>query len=228
MNHRTQLQSILLLAILALTTANASFAETASPLPASPFSIPMTDKTTATAMFLPAPNGATYLVIATPTGKLGFWTMTATTPPNDPTPLDPIKPPVDPPKPAPTLARLVTITTTTPAAIAADVAAALAAKKATYSAYTIAQVAQPDTTADALTWIGKSAGKTLPYSFAVDTAGHTIAEGPTPTTAAAMTAFLTNQVPTAIIAPAVTQPPPTCPAGCTNCQPQPILKGRRR
>ena len=219
---------ILLAAIFAAATANATFAADASPSPGSPFTIPMNDQTTATAIILPAPNAGYYLVTSTSAGKLGFWLMSQTTPPTPDNPPQPPKPPAPPQPPTPQLARVVTITATQPQTLDAAVAAYIATIGATYNAYTIAQVATPNPPPDALKYIGLAAGKQTPYTFLVSTAGQVTAEGPTPTTAAAFLAMLGKPALRTVAAPAVTPEPPPCPAGCTNCQPQPLLKGRRR
>jgi hypothetical protein len=82
--------------------AAAAHAQTPAPALQTPFSLPLTDKTTAQAVLLPTLNGQAFLVYATPTGRLGLWTMSPTTPtpPPEPQPQPPPQPPnVLPPLP---------------------------------------------------------------------------------------------------------------------------------
>ena len=80
---------------------------------------------------------------------------------------------------------------------------------ATYNAWTVSQITDPTTSAEQLKWIGRTAGKTYPYTFVADAAGKTLWEGPTPTTDAAYLAAIDGTT-TAIKAT------PCCPNG--NCQ----------
>ena len=77
-----------------LVTGNPPAAPTPAPALHQQFMLPLANKTTATAVVLPAPKGNTYLVYATKSGKLGYWLMTPT---DQPIPPDPIPPP--PPEP---------------------------------------------------------------------------------------------------------------------------------
>ena len=69
-------------------------AQTTAPAVYQTFTLPLADKTTAQAFLLPTLEGRAFLVYATPTGKLGLWTMTPT---NQTKPPDPPPPPPPPP-----------------------------------------------------------------------------------------------------------------------------------
>ena len=204
--------SLLLFAILAhpLRSQPPTFATGTS------FNIPMSDGTTRQAIILPGPGASAWLVTSSPTTPLGFWTITPTTGPTPTPPLDPPKPtpPPDPPKPA--VAAVVTISEKTPAPIGTAVAAELSRLSAAYHAFTIAMVAQPTPPENALTWIGRSAGKPYPYTFIASADGRVLWEGPTPGTSDNFLSILRQLAPKQ-------KPTSDCPTG--NCQPQ---KVRRR
>jgi hypothetical protein len=148
---------------------------------------------------------------------LGLWTMTQT---------DPIVTP--PPPDQKTLARVITVSATTPAVLDPATQAYLTSRGTTYTAYTLSQIVQPNPPADALKYIGLTAGKQTPYTFAVASDGTTLAAAPTPATPAAFMAFLGQPQPTATAPPADIRTQPPCPAGY-NCQPQQpfTFRGRR-
>jgi len=148
-------------------------AQTPAPAPSVRFALPLLDKTTATAMILPTHDGAAWLVYATTTGQIGLYQLTPTspTPPPDP---PPTPPPVDGP------ISLITVTETTPAVLPPAVAAFLVKTNSTYSAYTVAMVGDKTPPPGALLWIGRTAGKTYPYSFIVRADQSIRWQGPTP------------------------------------------------
>lgn len=159
------------------------WAQTPAPMASQQFALPLSDQTTATAVLLPSPEGRLTLVYATSTGKIGLWTLTPSPTPPSPTPVDPppSPTPVDPPPTAPVA--VITITETTPAALPRAVAARLTATAGTYHAFTIAMVATKEPPANSLTWIGRTAGKSYPYTFlASRDHGKTLWQGPTPKT----------------------------------------------
>jgi len=74
--------------------ASAAAAQTPAPAVQTQFTLPLSDKTTATAVLLPTLNGQAFLVYATKTGQIGLWTMSPTTPPEPPPPEPtPVPPP---------------------------------------------------------------------------------------------------------------------------------------
>jgi len=87
----------LLLYVFTLPVATAP-AQTPAPATMTQFALPLADQTTATAIILPGPNTQAWLIYATPSGKIGLWTMTPTT---SPIPPQPIPPPPIPPVPIP-------------------------------------------------------------------------------------------------------------------------------
>jgi hypothetical protein len=117
-----------------------------------------------------------------------LWTLTSTN-----APLPPPTPSPTPTPPTPTSDNLsfITVTETEPATIPPEVTAHLRATNSTYFAYTVAMVGDPSPPKNALTWIGLSAGKPLPYSFLARSDGSIIWQGTTPTTAAAILKILT-------------------------------------
>ena len=81
---------------------------------------------------------------------------------------------------------------------------------ATYAAYTVAMVADDTPDPIALTWIGRSAGKSYPYSYVVGTNGKILWEGPTPTDDSTFLATVTQNGQPAIL-------PAGCPDGSCKC-----------
>jgi hypothetical protein len=143
------------------------------------FMLPLSDGTSAEGMFLQTPSAALWLVYATPAGKLGFWTLTQSTPT-----------PPTPPPPDRVIAHVVTIAEDEPAQIPPGAATEIAAAKADYNSYTISMVSSDDPPENALFWIGKSAGKKYPYTFLADKNNNVLWQGATPETEEAWAAIL--------------------------------------
>jgi len=102
MQSLSQIRNLFLSLSLCALLPQATGAQTPAPAMQTPFQLPLTDKTTAQAVLLPTLNGQAFLVYATPTGRLGLWTMSQTnpTPPPEPQPIPPPTPPnVLPPLP---------------------------------------------------------------------------------------------------------------------------------
>ena len=95
-NFRTSTFCLSLLLIAALMPQSSG--QTPAPAPQTPFNLPLTDKTNATAILLPTHDAQAWLVYATPSGKIGLYLLTPATP--QPTP-DPTPPPVPPIPPVP-------------------------------------------------------------------------------------------------------------------------------
>jgi hypothetical protein len=156
------------------------WSQTPAPALQTQFTLPLADKTTAKAVFLPTADSKVWLVYATPTGQIGLWTMQSATGPSPTPPPDPPVPPVPPVPPKPTSVSVITITETDQAPCPALVADYLSSTRSTYYAFTIAMVAEKNPPANSLTWIGRTAGKSYPYSFVATLEGKTLWEGPTP------------------------------------------------
>ncbi len=166
----------LLILFLALSTTP-SWAQTPAPATETPFQLPLADKTTAQAVFLPTADGQAYLVYATKTGQIVFYHLTPASP--NPTPI----PPPDPIPPATTVS-VITITETDAAALPSCVQTHLDLTGGNYHAFTVAMVSETSPPANALQWIGRSAGKAYPYSFITSTTGDILWQGATPADAA--------------------------------------------
>jgi len=176
--------------LLTLAAANAIAADSPTPAPATTktFLMPLADGTNATAAFLPTTNEQLWLVYSTPTGQLGFCHLTLKTPTPSPTP-GPLPPPPTPPTPptppsppAPTRPlSLIAIGEETPPKLSNSLGASLKTRDTKYWAFAVAQVADPNAPPNALTWIGRTAGKSYPYTFLADANGVILWEGPTPT-----------------------------------------------
>ena len=183
MNHSKTRLSCLFCMCFALLVGQTT-AQTPAPAPNVSFAIPLTDKTTATAIVLPGPNTQAWLVYATPSGKLGLWILTPTSPTPQPEPPPPVPtPPPDPPPTPPPVDgpfSLITVTETTPATLPPAVAAFLTKTNSTYCAYTVAMVELRNPPPGALLWIGRTAGKTYPYSVVVRADQSIRWQGPTP------------------------------------------------
>jgi hypothetical protein len=85
---------------------------------------------------------------------------------------------------------LITVSADTPATIPAEVSAALAATRSSFFAFTVSMVADQTPPPNALIWIGKSAGKTYPWTFLAGPDGAILWQGPTPKTVAALLEIL--------------------------------------
>lgn len=209
MHCRTKplLPSLCLIALL----ASAAPAQTPTPRPHLPFTLPMTDGTTAAAIILPTQAGQAYLVYATTTGRIGSYLMTPGTTPT-PGPIDPPAPPIpvpDPPAPppVPTPTRLALIGEMDKPNLSTAVTATLSAWAVAVESYSVAQVADPSTPAAALRLIGRSAGKRYPFAIALTAAGTVTWEGNLsndPTAAIATLAAVFGRTPPAS---------PACPDG---------------
>jgi len=95
-NPATKLLCLFLLSI--SLGSMTSQAQTPAPAAQTQFSLPLADKTTAVAVILPTLNEQAFLVYATPSGKIGLYLLSLTTP--SPTPPVPPIPPI-PPTPIP-------------------------------------------------------------------------------------------------------------------------------
>jgi hypothetical protein len=171
----------------------------------SQFSVPLTTGGTGTAILIPNANGPAWLLISGPTGQIGLYQLTTSPTPQPPTPPEP---------PKPVAAAVITVTESDPAKLPTDVAALLSATRATFHAFTIAMVAEPEPPADALAWIGRTAGKPYPYSFVVAADGSILWQGPTPKDSAAWLSVLKPFA-------ATTTNPTTLPAAGCNCPKEP-------
>ena len=105
MGRRRSLITATLILTVAAATAAATISRTAEPTPApqpdSQFTIPLSDHTTATAAFLPAPDHRLYLIYATNSGQLVFYTLHRS--------IDPPPPPPPPPPPDPTTLKIAIV-----------------------------------------------------------------------------------------------------------------------
>jgi hypothetical protein len=169
-----------------------SLGQTPAPALQTQFTLPLADKSIATAILLPTADGKAWLVYAAPTGRIGLWTLVPATSPSPTPPPEPPVPPVPPVPPKPTSVSVITITETDQATLPASVTDFLRSAKSTYFAFTVAMVSDPSPPANSLTWIGRSAGKTYPYTFVASLEGKTLWEGPTPKTGADFIEILQN------------------------------------
>jgi hypothetical protein len=204
MKNRLKFCCFLLLSLIGLQD-NAALSQTPAPAVQTSFQITLTDKTTATSIFLPIKDGQVYLVYATSAGKLGVYYLTPTQP------IPPPEPPV-----IITSVNVIMITETTPATANTELQTFLAQKKGKFNAYTVSSVGEADPPAEALKWVGRTAGKTYPYTFAIDQSENIIWEGTTPNTTAELIARISG---VKIEQPPAAKPPPpinpsnTCPGG---------------
>lgn len=153
--------------------------------PLTQFTIPLSDGKLANAILTPQSNGH-LMIIALPGGKLGLFSVSEIRGPQ-PTPT-----PVDPPQPTQNDVNLVTVSETTPATISGTVQTTLAAVHGSFFAYTLTMISDEHPPENALKWIGRTAGKTYPYSFLTDKAGVILWEGPTPTTDTNLASLITS------------------------------------
>lgn len=167
--------------------------------PCVPFQLPLTDKTTATAVLLPTQAGPHYIVYATKTGQIAFFEINPSS--TDPTPQ---------PEPPAAIAAIITVSADTAAVLPADVAARLASLGGDYFAYTVAMVADANPPPNSLSWIGRTAGKPYPYTFIVDASGNILWQGPTPSSSDNFLSILHNAKATP--SPRVPCASGTCPA----------------
>ena len=200
MNHfRTNAFS--LLPFLFTLSAPIGYAQTPAPATQTTFALPLADDTQATAAFLPTQAGDAYLIYATPTGKLGFYLMSPTTPRPTPTPTPPSPtPPPDPtpvPPPTPTTIKLIVVGDAAPPSIDATTSAYATQHGDTIATYSVAMVSEPTPAKSALHWIGLTAGKTYPYAFIANAKDDILWQGQLPADQTTLTATIdtvTNRV----------------------------------
>jgi hypothetical protein len=166
-------------------------------------------------VFLPTLDGKMYLIYSTNSGKIGLWVLVSATAPLPPDP-----------HPVVTSVNIITITETTAATADNNLQSFLALKKGKFSAYTVASVGEANPPAEALKWVGRTAGKTYPYTFAIDQNENIIWEGTTPGTTAELIAKISGlkiDKPPLILPPPAATAPNTCPGGVC-----PTVQTRRR
>jgi len=98
-NRKITWIAILLAAPIGATVQDQARAQTPAPATFTQFAIPLTDKTIANAIILPAADGRAYLVYSTATGKLAILWISATPQPPD----------IVPPPPVPTKLKIAVI-----------------------------------------------------------------------------------------------------------------------
>jgi hypothetical protein len=191
-------------------------AQTPSIAPALPFTVPLTNNQTGQAVLLQIDATQAWLVCTDKTGQIAFYRMTTSPSPGpgpSPQPPTPPTPPTPPPAKA---AAIITVTDSDPAQLPAAVAAYATNAGLTYAAFTVAMVADPQPPPNALTWIGRTAGKKYPYTFVAATDGAILWQGQTPPTSDNFLSVLRN------VAPTTSKP---VAADCPDCPPQ---RSRRR
>jgi hypothetical protein len=159
--------------------AAACLTAAAADTPTGEANIHLSNGATATATFLPAPDGRTWMIITSSAGRPTILQISA--------PSDSPAPPAPPAPPPAAASAVVTVANSAaeipPAANAADVTAAAAAAGCTIRNYAIDQELARDTHDPiALRWIGKSATKPRPVTFFATADGTVLKSMPTPTT----------------------------------------------
>jgi len=189
-----RIKSFFLLILIASGSIPAAAEQLPAPAPFQPFSLPLTDKTTATAVILPIDATTAYLVYTTSTGSLGFWTMTQST---TPLPPDPI-----PPDPTP-LEKLTIAIVENPSATSAaqrQVLADLTWRKRAAEQHDFlglipsdlrdARTGEPP--AHLLPFLERAKLHNLPWIIMCDDRGAIVWEGPLPATAAKLLNLIPN------------------------------------
>lgn len=227
--YRTKLfyLSLALSSLLTATTA----AQTPAPATQTPFAMPLANNSTANAAFLPTQSGNGYLVYATPTGKIGFYQLTTTTPnptpPPTPTPPTPPEPPAPPTPPKPTTITMIAVGDAELPPVNSKLAAYLQQHGDTIATYSVAMVSDPTPPKNALHWIGLSAGKAYPYTFLLNPDQSILWQGNLPDDTNQAIALINAQ--TGRKKPACNCPNGICPTN--NQQPQlfqPFFRSRSR
>ena len=177
--------------------------QTPAPRTMTQFALPLADNTTATAAFLPTTGGSTYLVYGTPTGRLGFFLLTAPTDPTPPNPWPPIPPtpPVPPAPPVPIPQKLTIAIVEDPAtttqqqrSILADPAwRRHAADKHHFRGIIPTDLIEKGTNkppASLAPFLDAAKGRMLPWILLVAPDGTILFQGPLPPTTAELTATI--------------------------------------
>ena len=177
----------------------------------SQFTIPMDNGQNATAICLPAPNESLWLVISTTTGSITSFQLTPTGLQPIPQPPTPPPPPVPEPKPTRDAKNVISIGEQSAPSAPTAVTKILSAAGIEYHAYSIEAITDPTTSADALKWIGLSAGHPRPWTYILAEDNAILWQGPTPTDLTAWQQALATLQPTAA-APesAATDPSANC------------------
>jgi len=186
----------LLLTTIMLGQIDTCWAQTPAPATQTQFTLPLANKTSAAAVLLPTQAGQAYLVYATPTGKIGLYLLTSTTP--DPIPPLPPEPPV-PPVPGPQRLTIAIVedpatTTVEQRQVLADPTwRNLAAEKHDFRGIIPADVIEKGTgkpPASLAPFLDRAKLHALPWCMFTTTAGVILYEGPLPTTAAELIAII--------------------------------------
>lgn len=189
-------QTILPFALWLMLTAASALSQTPAPATHSRFQLPLTDGTTASAVFLPTLNGQAYLVYATPTGKLGLYLVTPTEP--SPTPEPPV-PPLPPLPPVPQRLTIVIVedparTTQAQRSILADPTwRELAKQKHDFRGIAPKDLISKETgkpPTDLQLFLARAPADRLPWILFATSSGAILYEGPLPATAAALTELI--------------------------------------
>ena len=197
----------LLLTTIMLGQIDTCWAQTPAPATQTQFTLPLANKTSAAAVLLPTQAGQAYLVYATPTGKIGLYLLTSTTPDPIP-PLPPEPPPVPPPPvppppvpPVPVPQRLTIAIVEDPATTTVEQRQVLAdptwrnlaAEKHDFRGIIPADVIEKGTgkpPASLAPFLDRAKLHALPWCMFTTTAGVILYEGPLPTTAAELIAII--------------------------------------
>lgn len=172
-------------------------ADDPTPQPLSVFSIPTTSGTNAQAVFFQTAGGQLYLVFASSTGNLFLWTLTPTTTPPQPDPV------VDS-----NTFSVITVCQEQKDKLSDEEVSFFASRSILFYPYTVSMVTESNPPKNSLTYIGLSAGKSLPYTFLVNQDGKIFWQGPRPSSLIAWKAIFPFSSYTG-------QKPSTCPTG--NC-----------
>lgn len=196
MNH-CHATCIYLSILASLTTTPHCWAQTPAPATLTQFQMPLADATTATAAFLPTQDGQAWLIYATPTGKLGLYLLSSTTP--NPIPPTPPNPPI-PPTPIPqrlTIAIVEDPQTTTNEqrqVLANPTWRKLATEKHDFRGIIPIDVIEKGTgkpPASLAPFLDRAKGHNLPWCMLCTTAEVILWEGQLPTTAKELTSLIT-------------------------------------
>jgi hypothetical protein len=149
--------------------------------PLVPFAVPFADQTNGIAVAIPGPSGTTWLLTIPPVGGIGIYALTAAAPGPQPEP-----PPTPPPTPPPVAAsQLIVITDGPPKTkpwATTIVTAELTRRAISVHTWTIQDVTDPATPDVALRWIGKTAGRPLPWAMLAGQDGTIVWQGQPPAT----------------------------------------------
>lgn len=215
MNHlKTKLYFPLLFILLFLPTR--LWSQAPDPANETLFPLPMSDGTSGQGVFLWTLPTSGVFVASSHSGQIILLRFQKTTPSPTPEPPGPKPDPVPPAPPVQAVSSFIVVSETQEESLQPILMGMLKSSNVSFFAYTVEMVSLEKPPANSLKWIGRTAGKTYPWCFAVSADGSIIWQGAKPQTPADLAKIIGSTT-------QEKNSDPNCPSG--NCPPE---RSRRR